>query len=290
MKRRGAVDPITLAAIVLIGLAVGAFGATWKPFDFLKAKPPTEELTKLQTALAAAQADAEKARTEKAAAVQAERAKLEQQVRSAQEDNAGTVAAISAAPAGPEVKLAGQMAQRVDMKLAVAIGDLPKANREAIVALIEAALNGKQAEFDRAMAQRDAEFAALRAERDQAKAEVAVTTIRATKAEETAKTAQVRVTTTTEQVKVFAAKADAKEREAGSLGGALASARSAVLWVVGVYAFLAYVLPGLIKHMQPGWVKDRLRDVSGYTCGPLLYHDAKAKIAAALNIPTPPAT
>lgn len=282
-KRRAAADPITLAAIVLIGLAVGAFGATWKPFEFLKPKPPVEELTKLQTALAQAQADAEKARANREVAVKAERAKLEAEIRSAQEDNAGTQAAIAAAPQGPEAKLAGQMAQRVDMKLALAIGDLPKANREAIVALIEAALNGKQAEFDRAMARRDAEFAALQAERDQIKAQIPTLTAKAAKAEETAKVAQAEVTATTEKVKVFAAKADAKEREAGSLGGALASTRNALLWAAGIYCFLAYVLPGLIKHMQPSWAKDRLRDISGYACGPLLYHDAKAKIASAFS-------
>lgn len=279
-NHRAVADPVTLGLVALVALSVGVFGTSWKPFEFLRPKPPTEELTKLQGQLTQAQAAAEQARKEKDEAVKAERAKLESQVRSAQEDNAGTQAALSAAPIGPEVKLAQQMAVRVDMKLAAAIGDLPKESRQAMLKLIADALAGKDQEFRDAMAKRDAEFQIVVRERDSLKQQIPVLETKAAKAEETAKAVQVEVTKKTDEVKVIATKLDAKEREAGSFKGAAERTMGWLFWIAGIYCFLAYILPGLIKHMEPSWVKNRLRDISGLTTSPLLYLDAGRKIAA----------
>lgn len=294
-QRRGLVDPVTLCIIAVFALGGGSFLASWKPLDYFKAKPPTEELTKLQAQLAAAQADADKAKKEKDAAVAAERAKLEEQVRAAQADNLGTTTALGKVPAQhktAEVKLAVSMANRVSLKLAIAIGALPKEQQDAMISLIDAALSDKQADVDEAMrklAERDADFKAVSAERDVIKAQIPVLAAAVSKAEQTTKVTQDLVTAKTEEVKVFAAKADAKEREAGSFKSSADRAFGVVLWIVGIWAFMAFVVPGIVKHLPDGYaLKTFLRSVSGLCTAPLLHLDASRKITELTKLTASP--
>lgn len=282
---RAVIDPVTLGLIALLALGAGVFGSSWKPFGFLKPKPPTEQLTQLQAQLEAAQLQAEQARKEKDAAVAAERAKLEAEVRAAQQDNLGTVTALAkVAPSHrtAEVKLASSMANRVSLKLAAAIGALPVAQQEAMIGLIDQALSDKQADVDEAvrkLAERDAEFAQVARERDTIKAQIPVLTAAVTKAEETTKATQTLVTAKTEEVKIFAAKADAKEREAGGFKAAAEKAFNWVLFIAGAWAFLAFVLPGIVKHLPEGsGLKTFLRSAAGLLTSPLLHLDASKKI------------
>ena len=281
---RGVVDPVTLSLVALVALGVGVFGTSFKPFEFLKPKPPTAELTKLQAQLTAQEQAAAQAKRDAETAKVSERAKLEAEIRAAQQDNVGTAAALArVAPEHrvAEVKLAGAMAERVTLKLAAAIGALPAEQQQAMVALIAQALSDKQAEIDSAnakLAARDAAFATLAADRDAVKAQIPVLEQKAVKAQEEAKATESKVAAKTEEVKVFAAKADAKEREAGSIGGALKSVERLLLWIAGAYLFLAFGLPGIVKHLATGPVKNFLRGVSGYLTSPLLFHDARLKI------------
>lgn len=278
-QHKAAADPVALGLVALIALAAGVFGTSWKPLEVFRPKPPVEELTKLQGQLTQAQADAEKARKEKDAAVAAERAKLESQIRSAQEDNAGTQAALAVAPSGPEVKLAKEMAVRVDLKLAAAIGDLPKANREAMLKLIADALAGKDQEFREAMAKRDAEFAIIVRERDALKEQIPVLVTKAAKAEETVKAVQTEVTKKTDEVKTIAKDLDEERRQKSSFKAAAEKTFNVALWIVGIWAFVTFVLPGIVKHMPEGHpLKTFLRAFAGLTTSPLLYLDASAKI------------
>jgi signal transduction histidine kinase len=283
-RRRAIVDPVTLVAIAAIGLAVGVFAGGWRPFQFLKKAPPTAQLTQLQADLAAAQAQAEAARRDHAAATAAERAKLEAQVRAAQQDAAGTQAALARVPAEhrtAEVRLAGAMAQRVSLKLAAAIGALPADQQQAMIELIDQALSDKQAEVDEAMrrlAQRDAEFATLARERDTVRAMIPVLEQRVANAEQTAKATQSEVTQKTNEVKIWATAKDQAERQAGGFAAQIDRIWRIFLWIAGGYLFLAYILPGLVKHLDAGPLKTFLRDVSGYTTSGLLYHDAKKKL------------
>lgn len=278
-QHRAAADPVTLGLVALIALAAGVFGTSWKPLEVFRPKPPVEELTKLQGQLATAQTAAEQARKEKDAAVAAERAKLESQIRSAQEDNAGTQAALAVAPSGPEVKLAKEMAVRVDLKLAAAIGDLPKANREAMLKLIADALAGKDQEFRDAMAKRDAEFAIIVRERDALKEQIPVLVTKAAKAEETVKAVQTEVTKKTDEVKTIAKDLDEERRQKSSFKAAAEKAFNWALWIAGIWAFVTFVLPGIVKHMPEGHpLKTFLRAFAGLTTSPLLYLDASAKI------------
>jgi len=287
-KHKAAADPLTIGLLLLLGLGAGIFGSSWKPLEFLRPAPPVAELTKLQAQLAQVQADAEKARWEREAAVKAERAKLEQEIRSAQEDTAGVQAALAAAPAGPEVKLAANMAVRVDMKLAAAIGDLPKANRDAMMRLIADALAGKDAEFASAMAKRDAEFATLRGERDVLQAQIPVLTQKVAKAEETAKVVQAEVTKKTDEVKVIAKDLDEEKRAKGSFKASAERAINWVMWIVGIWAFFAFIVPGLVKYMPSGAVKNGLRMIAGLVTSPLLHVDADRKITELVAATNPP--
>ena len=282
-------EALTLVLIALAALGLGTVAATWKPLDAFRKAPPTADLTKLQGELAQAQAAAESARKEKDAAVAAERAKLEAQIRSAQSDNAGTQAALGLVPAAhkvAEVQLAERMAKSVDFKLGIAIGSLPDTQRAVVTQWIADALAGKQAEFDAQMAKQLAEFNVLRGERDQLKAAIPTLEKRAETAEEKAKAVQGEVTAKTNVVKEIADTLDAEKRKSGSLGTALSSARNVVLWIVGVWAFFSFIVPGLVKHMGEGsGLKSFLRNVSGYVTSPLLFNDAKSKISALKTAP-----
>lgn len=294
-------EAVTTVILVLALCAVGGVMAGWRPMEVFRPKPPTEELTRLQGQLVANQAAAEQARKDAVAAVTAERAKLEQEIRVAQQDNAGTVAALGKVPPPhrtAEVKLAGSMAQRVTLKLAAAIGALPLDQQAAMVQLIEQALSDKQAEVDEAnrkLAERDAAFAVLAKERDTIKAQIPILEGRAAKAEETVKATESKVTAKTNEVKVIADKLDGEKRERGSLGTAL---NRVIFWacvVGGLWVFLAFILPSIVKVMGTGPFKDFLRNVSGLFLNPVLYWDAKKKIndlaetnAKITNSPFPP--
>jgi len=266
--------------LLILGLGGGMVLGSWRPLAQFKKKPETAQLTKLQGELEQAQKAQAKAEAEKQAAVEAERAKLESQVRAAQADNVGTETALKkVVNPSPEVKLASRMAQRVSLKLATAIGRLPADQQEAMIELIEQALSGKQAEVDEAnekLAALDAQFRAITGEREQLKAQIPVLAEKARKAEENAIAVQAEVTAKTEEVKTWANKTDAALREHGSLWSSV----QRMLWILGGgYVFFVFVLPGIVKHLATdNPLKGLLRDATGYLTSPLLYADAKKKL------------
>lgn len=278
---RGIVE--TALLYVLAGVFAGTVLGSWKPLSYFRKPPPTAQLTELQAKLDAQKAAADQAAKEAEAAKLAERAKLEAQIRAAQADNLGAVTALAKvkpANQSPEVKLAARMAQRVSLKLATAIGNLPEAEREAMVELIDQALSDKQAEIDEAnrkLAAMDADFKAVTGEREKLKAEIPKLTERAARAEETAKATELAVKQKTEEVKTWANKADAALRDSGSL---MSSIKRAALMLGLGYVFLAFVLPAIVKAMDTGNpLKAVLRNASGYLLNPILHHDAAKKIA-----------
>ena len=288
-SRRGIVDPVTLA--VVAGIAIGIFASNWKPLAFLRPKPPTEQLTAMQAKLDIATIEAEKARIAREAAVVAERAKLEAQVRAAQVDNTGVVTALKRVPAAqqsPEVKLAARMALRVDLKLAIAIGRLPEADKQAMVELIEQALSDKQADLDEAnrkLAEADANFKVVSGERDVLKAQIPKLTAKVADAEAEAGMAQAEVNLKVEAVKKYAEKADAALRDGSSF---TESVKKVAYFLVGGYLLITVLLPALVKHLaSDNPLKGLMRDMSGYIANPLLYHDSKKKIAEALMTEPP---
>lgn len=233
-SKRAVVDPVTLGLVAIFALGGGSLLANWHPLEFLRGKPPTEQLAKLQADLAKAQADAEQARKEKDQAIAAERLKNDQQGKSIQESNALALAAAQSVPEAKrtaETRLTEEMIERTDSQLATQLGTLPQNVREGLVNSIAKALNGQRAAFDAEIAKKDADFKAISVERDALMAQIPVLTQKAVKAEETAKATQVEVTVKTNQVAAIADKLDAEKRQSGSLGSALNSAKNVILGV-----------------------------------------------------------
>jgi len=293
MKRnsmRGAVD--LLVVMFVAGLAAGVFAGNWNPFYRLLGKePPTAQVTALQAQLVIAGHDANAKAAQVAAAKDDERAKLESQIRAAQQDNVGASEALNRVPAEhrtAETSLAAAMTQRVSLKLAAAIGKLPSDQQAAMVVLITQALSEKQSEVDEAtrkLAARDQDFTALSAVRDQlVRVTIPALEQQAQSAQKHAAEVAGKLTEKTNLVKEWADakfESDAKSR---TLSASLDRVWHYALCLGGIWAFLAFVLPGLIKHMEAGRIKNALRDTSGFALNPLLYWDARKKIKSASNL------
>jgi hypothetical protein len=291
-SQRGLIDPLTLGLV--LGLAGGVFFGKWAPFSFLKPKPDTAALTAAQAQLATAKTDAAAKEAALLAAHQAEQARLMEQLQAAQQFTVGAENAlvrVPAAQATPEVKVGAALLLRGNLRLATAIGKLPPGLQDEIVTIVDQMLSadaGELAKAQAALASKDADFKTLTAERDAIKAQIPKLQQQADAAKEQVAVKEQAVTSLTNQVKDWAAKKFASDQQAGSLLGALASLRNLCLWVAGVWAFLAFVLPGIIKHMDSGVLKNTLRAVSGYATSPLLFHDASKKISSLSATSTPP--
>ena len=246
---RAFIDPLTLGLIC--GLLGGVFVGTFKPFLGFHKGPPTKEVTQLQADLTAAQQDKVKAVGDLTAAQAAERAKLESQVRAAQVDGVGVAAAIKRAPSSAETALAARMADRVNLKLATAIGKLPEDQQQAMLDLIDQALSGKQAEIDAAnvkLAKADADFRALTSDRDAIKAQIPVLVEKAAKAEEKAQSVQSALTVKTNEVVTWAAAKDEADKRAGSFFGAFSTMRH---WAMGIGG-VALVVAAVALYLRMG--------------------------------------
>ena len=283
------------AAPVVVLYVVGAALMTqlvpnWRIGNLFKKGPPVVQLTELQAKLAAEQANAKLALANLEAAKAMERAKLEQQIRAAQQDALGAQTALKKVPAAhrtPEVNLADRMATRVSLKLATAIGKLPQEEQDAMIELIEQALSDKQAEVDEAnrkLAEADAAFKAVTGERDQLKVQIPKLADRAVKAEEAVVATQAEKTKVENRLKVWATTANTALHENGSL---ISTIKRVALVLVAGYCFLAFGLPSIVKVLKPGNpMKSILRDTAGYLLNPVLHHDAKNKLALKPKPPT----
>ena len=270
--------------VFVLGLGGGIFAGHWKPLAFLAPKPPTAQLTALQNDLDKAKADAAARENTLLAAKAKEQADLLTQLKAAQQMQEGASLALARVPVvhvTPELSLGQSLLLRSNIRLAAAIGRLPADMQAEILAIVDQALSTVQAERDTAQAAlaiKDAEFKQVTADREQIKAQLPVLAARAAAAEEAKAKLETAVTQKTNEVKTWAdAKAKA-EAAAGSLMGSLDHLWHVILWVGGIYLFLALGLPGIVKHMASSPLKNGLRAVSGYATSPLLFHDAATKI------------
>lgn len=283
---RAAVDPVSLVLIAALALG-GASLAGWKPFAFLKPKPPTAQLTQLQADLAASQAALAQARLAAEEAARLESARQAEQVRWAQQMGEGAALALNRQPAEhrtAQTQLAGDLLTRANVGLADAIGGLPPAKQAEILSIVDRALSASQAERDEAraaLAVKDAELRTVSAQRAEIAAQIPALTAKAARLSAEVAETQAAVTVKTNEVKTWAELKQASDRAAGSLSAALQRWINGCLIVAAAYAFLAYILPGLLKHLDDSPVKRGLRNLSGYVLNPLLHHDAKKKISRA---------
>jgi Skp family chaperone for outer membrane proteins len=284
LRTKGAVDPVTLALIA--ALAVGtATLAGWKPLEIFRKKPPTAQVTQLQADLARAQAALEAAEQARAAAAAAERAKQEEQVRRAQQFVAGAGEALDRVPAAhrtPEVVVAADLTGRAELALGLAIGGLPAAQQQEILRIVDQLLSGRQADLEAAraaLAQIEGDVRTLAREREQLQREVQVRTGEVRELQATVGSVQAELTAKTNEVVTYAARADAKAREAGSLGATVRRLLRVGAILLGVWLFLGWGAAPMLKLLRPGRFKNFLRDVIGYLTSGFLHHDAKRKIA-----------
>jgi hypothetical protein len=283
MNRRGTVIIETIVIVAALGAAATLAG--WKPLQFLKPKPPTSQVTALQTDLAKAQAELEAARAARDAAAAAERARQEQQVRWAQQMASGAADTLLRQPAAhrtAETQLASDLLARANFGLAAAIGALPVDKQAEILAIVDKALSGVQAERDEArtaLAAKDRELQAVTADREQIAQKLPILAAQLEAKESAAQTVQAKLKAKTDEVLVIAEKLDAKAREVGSLGASVDRILFWVLVIAGGWLFLVWGLPWVLKLLRPGRTKTVLREISGWAHG-ALYLDAKKKLAA----------
>lgn len=279
---RAVIDPVTLGALALVALG-GALLFGWKPLNIFKAKPPTAQLTQLQADLVKAQAAEAQAKAEKDAAIAAERKKFEDQLRSAQQANEGAGYLLQKIPAEhqtPQSKVGTAMVLRANFRLASILGKLP----DDVLRDVTDMMDGLITERDEALAKladSDRKFTELTGEHAATVKQLADANQRAQSTAQKVGEVQVKVTEVTNEVKTKADALDAEMRKSGSLDAVVVK----LLWVggivAGIWLFFALIVPGIVKHMASGNpLKTGLRNLSGYALNPLLFHDAKTKLAA----------
>lgn len=270
------------AAVALVVVAGVAGIAGWKPLKVFDKGPPVEQVRKLEGEVAALQSALDEQRKLAEAARAAEEARKDGQVRYAQQMTKGASAALDklAAPP-PEVKVASDLLRRSEFALGLAIGDLPAPLRAEIILIVDQALSSVQAERDAAKAAleaKDRELQIITAERAQLAKEREEAAKEAARIAAEKETVQAKLTAKSNEVLDWSQRTFLKEKEAGSLSATVDRIIRTALWLGAAYLFIVFVLPGIVKHLRPGKLKNLLRDLSGYTTSPLLYHDAKHKI------------
>jgi hypothetical protein len=279
----------TVVIEVLVIAAAGVFVAKlagWKPSELWRKPPPTAQVRDLTAELAQLQAERDAARAAVDQARAAERARQADQVQWAQQMTAGAGEALDRQPAEhrtAETRLAADLIARGNFALALAVGDLPKEKRIEVLAIVDRALSGIEAERDAAFAALEAKDLELQAttrarEQDQASIKVIAAKLETKDADVRAVSAELALKTA--EVLQVADKLDGERRQAGSLGAAIDRILFWVAVAVGVWVFLVWILPFALKFLRPGRTKNVLREISGWAHG-ALYLDAKKKIRAA---------
>lgn len=246
MNTRGVIPVIVLYA--LGALAATQLVPNWRLTNLFAKGPQTDQLRTAQDAAAKSKVAADLAEAHYNSAV----ADFEKQktgiLRDSQQFLAGIPAALKRAPQSPEVTLAASLADRASKGLVSAIGDLPADKQTEIMAIVDGALSAKQAEVDAAktlLAQKDAELAQTTSQLGEVKAQLPALAASVKTAEAKSDAANAVVTAKTAEVAAFADKANAKEKENGSLGSLVTK----LLWILAVVAalifFFNFALPSL---------------------------------------------
>lgn len=289
MKRNSRGEALTLVLIIVGALAATQLVPNWRINRLFEKKAPMADLKRAQDDLAKARAAAEQARADKESAVAAERAKFEAQLRAAQQSSEGAayvLAKIPAEHATPQSKLGTAMVVRTNLRFAAALGKLP----DDVLKDVMDMMDGVIAERDDALAklaETDRRFQELTGEHASTVRNLAETTQRALDAEKRFGAAQETVTTKTDEVVQYARNLKNERDQNGSLGATLQKFIWGAVIVAGGYVFLAFILPAIVKVMEPGPLKTALRATSGYILNPVLHHDAAKKIEASRKLKTP---
>jgi hypothetical protein len=246
-SRRGVVQiAVVLAIAAVVGIV--ALIPSWHLPAFLQKKPPVAALSQAEVDLAKSKADLAAAQAKLDAAQAAKEKATHDQAQYAQQMVAGVPVALARAPQSPEVVLAAQLANRAQIGLAAAIGDLPQDKQAEITLIVGQALSAKQAEVDAAkaaLAVRDSELAGETASKRALEAQIPPlqATVAAKSAEVQVKDAAVQEKTA--EVSKWADLKSQADQKAGSLD-AYAGNLMRILLIIGIlYAVCHFVLPCL---------------------------------------------
>lgn len=287
-------EVLTTVVLVLALAGVAGVLAGWRPLDAFRKKPDVAALTQLQTDLAASQAREAAARTEakrlqdeKDKAAVSERKAFVGELRSAQQSNVGAehvLRKLAPEKQTPETRLGTAMVIRTNLRMATALGTLPDDLKLDILEMMDGVLKDRDDAIAR-LIETDKKFAALTGEHEMTKKVLASTSadlVVATKkvevlSSETGKV-QGQVTIATNTIKDIAKKLSDEKSKSSSALEAAGWWVDLALWLGGAWGFFALIVPGIVKVMRPGQVRNILRDASGYALNPLQHHDAKLKI------------
>lgn len=278
------------AVLVLAGLLL--LGQKWETPAIFQRKPHTEQLAAAQQQLEAAKAAQAAAEAALAAARAEEQAKKDAQLTYAQQMSTGATAALHRVPVEhqiAEVILATELSERATAGLEAARGKLTPAQQTEVESWIARALSAKADEvaaYKKALAIRDAELAAATTERATLAAKIP--TLEASLQVKAAEVAAVstRVQTETAKVADYADKFAAERAKNGSLSAYAGNLGRILVGLFALYLVAGFLLPGFLKHLEAGPLKTALRNLSGYSLNPLLFHDAKKKLS--FNQSAPP--
>lgn len=236
-------DPLTIILILSLGFGGGVAAGRWHPLAWLAPKAPV-------VALAAAQADRDALKKQladsearaKADAV-ALAAKTDAQLAGVQQMAAGAHLAHARVPLAHQVaeeRLADSFVTRVQIRLVSIRGAMSAEDEAEIEQIVAGALSAKQAEVDAAnakLAVKDADFTRVTQEKAAVLADKAKVDATVAVQEATLKAKDAAVDTLTGQISDWAVKKEAADAKAGSLFGALTSAKH-WLEALGVIAAL----------------------------------------------------
>lgn len=248
---RGAIDPLTLAIIIAAGATLCV--PSLKNRFFTK-KPPVNQLEQTQKELADAKSRSEALAKQLDEIQDKERKAQMQQVEYAQQMVAGAKASNDRAAPSPATQLTGELINRADFSLGLALGKLPAEKQDEIIKIVNQRLSGFQAQIDAAnatLASKDAELQAVTRERNDFKAIIPELKVQVANADTKAAKLEAKATALSYKVNEWANKKLAEEAKSSSIQSQLEKYTLILMAVIGIWllgpilTFLSKFAPSL---------------------------------------------
>jgi len=286
LNRRGVVDPLTLTVLVLIGLGVAVPAS--RPWNWFKKGPAAqanaaaEQLQKLEAERAVAQAKADQLQRDKDAAAAAAQAAKDRELAQAQQLTFGAAESLArVTQPSVEVRTASTMLQHALVYQSFALGDLTPTQKAEVIRLVDIAVSGREAEFQAALAKKDAEVRAVQKEKEAALAQTDELRQQLDSAKGAVQTLTDKVVTTTGSVTSLTKKAADAESERDSFSTQLQRVFRWIVYAVIAYVVIVYILPVLSLAFP---ALKGLGSVSGWLAAPFHQLNVKKKEELAADL------
>ena len=247
-------DPFTLVLILALGFGGGVAAGHWHPLAFLAPKAPTGELDKARAERDALKKQLDDSNAKSKADAIAIAAKTDTQLAGVQQMAAGAHLAHARVPLAHQVaeeRLADSFVTRVQIRLVSIRGAMSAEDEAEIEQIVAGALSAKQAEVDAAnakLAVKDEDFQRVTQEKAAVLADKAKVDATVAVQEATLKAKDTKVDDLTGQVSDWAVKKEAADAKAGSLFGALTSAKH---WLEGL-GLVAALIAAVALYLRMG--------------------------------------